>query len=619
MPITLGSNIASLRAQRQLSGADSRLSTVFERLSSGQRINRASDDAAGLAISDSLGADRRVFTQGIRNFNDGLSLLNIADSTVSELSNIVIRIQELAEQSANGPLSHVQRASLDEEAQALRKEFFRVSRTSEFNDLNLFDGTLSSGISLQGGYGTDGLIQSSLGGVMGDGTFEPPTSFSTTNNTYAIETGDFNGDGIIDLATVQSLANSVSIHIGNGDGTFAAANSVVVSATINTLSVADFNNDGILDLATNVNNLTDNAYVFTGNGNGTFTHTATISSIPVVTDGVDVADLDGDGDIDLVFQDSVALYVALNSGDGTFTASGISNPTTAYSFDIQTGDVNGDGMADVVISSYNDYAAEVLISVGDGTFQSAGSYAVPGGAQEIKLGDLNDDGNLDMVIAHNSQNGVSVLLGNGDGSFQGNQFYSTGDIQNSIDIADFNGDGFLDVFTSSSATPGGSILLGAGDGTLELSSTIPSIGTGNFRATTGDFNSDGVVDLAVGRTSGVNVLLGSTREGIAPLLDFSLKTQADAMQALAPLSDKLQSLAEQRGVIGAYQARLGSAINTLQVSSENYAAAQSRIRDSDIAFESANLTRLQILQQSAAAVLSQANQQPALALRLLQT
>lgn len=102
MPITLGTNINSLKTQRQLGLTEQSLGTVFERLSSGQRINRASDDAAGLAISESLRVDRRVFNQGIRNLNDGLSVLNIADSTVEELSGIVIRIQELAAQAANG-------------------------------------------------------------------------------------------------------------------------------------------------------------------------------------------------------------------------------------------------------------------------------------------------------------------------------------------------------------------------------------------------------------------------------------------------------------------------------------------------------------------------------------
>lgn len=83
-------------------GTDDRLSIVFERLASGQRINSASDDAAGLAISESLNTDKRVYNQGIRNLNDGLSLRNIADSTVGEISSIVLRIRVLATQSAIG-------------------------------------------------------------------------------------------------------------------------------------------------------------------------------------------------------------------------------------------------------------------------------------------------------------------------------------------------------------------------------------------------------------------------------------------------------------------------------------------------------------------------------------
>ena len=84
MPITLGTNINSLGAQRQLSLSNEKLSTVFERLSSGQRINRAVDDAAGLAVSDSLRVDSRVFNQGIRNLNDGISVLNLLESYADE-------------------------------------------------------------------------------------------------------------------------------------------------------------------------------------------------------------------------------------------------------------------------------------------------------------------------------------------------------------------------------------------------------------------------------------------------------------------------------------------------------------------------------------------------------
>ena len=136
MKVTLGSNIASLRGQRQFDKTSAELGTVFERLASGQRINRASDDAAGLAIADALRSDTRVLRQGVRNLNDGLSLLNITDKALENLSGIVIRLQELSEQSANGVYSDMQRKAIDREAQALREEYQRIGATTRFNGLD---------------------------------------------------------------------------------------------------------------------------------------------------------------------------------------------------------------------------------------------------------------------------------------------------------------------------------------------------------------------------------------------------------------------------------------------------------------------------------------------------
>ena len=102
MAISLGSNISSLQAQRRLSDATGTLSKIFEQLSSGLRINRASDDAAGLAIAQDLNSTTRVYSKAILNANDGQSILSIADSTLDNLSSVVMRIRELSEQSANG-------------------------------------------------------------------------------------------------------------------------------------------------------------------------------------------------------------------------------------------------------------------------------------------------------------------------------------------------------------------------------------------------------------------------------------------------------------------------------------------------------------------------------------
>lgn len=105
MPISIGSNISSLRAQRRLASNAERLSATFARLSSGLRINKASDDPAGLAVASSLYADSRVYTQGIRNLNDGISCRAIANGAIENLKTVLSRAKELAEQSANGVYS----------------------------------------------------------------------------------------------------------------------------------------------------------------------------------------------------------------------------------------------------------------------------------------------------------------------------------------------------------------------------------------------------------------------------------------------------------------------------------------------------------------------------------
>lgn len=202
MVVSLNSNLASLGANRRLADSTGQLSSVFERLASGQRINRASDDAAGLAIASALNTDRRVYSQGIRNINDGVSVLNIADSTLSQLSEVVTRIRELAEQASNGTFSTDQRASLDAEAQALTKEFLRIARSSEFNGINIFDGSLQ-GLRVQGGYGLDGSIFSTIGGALATGTFlSAVTAFdSALTSEINIALADVNGDGNLDLVS----------------------------------------------------------------------------------------------------------------------------------------------------------------------------------------------------------------------------------------------------------------------------------------------------------------------------------------------------------------------------------------------------------------------------------
>ena len=150
MPITINSNIASLQAQRRLGIASESLNATYERLSSGQRINKASDDAAGLAIADSLRADQRVAQVAVRNANDGISTVAIADGALSEIGNVLSRLAELSEQSANGTFSTTQRSALQNEFSALGSEVERIAVTTKFNGVNLLSG--GNAIVLQVGF-----------------------------------------------------------------------------------------------------------------------------------------------------------------------------------------------------------------------------------------------------------------------------------------------------------------------------------------------------------------------------------------------------------------------------------------------------------------------------------
>jgi flagellin len=139
--IRINTNMGSLNTQRHLMRATARVSRSMERLSSGLRINRAADDAAGLAISEGLKSDIRALDVVTRNAADGISVVQTADGALDEVSNILIRMRELAMQSANGTVTNDQRLHLDAEFQTLIQEITRIGEGTEFNGMKLLDGS----------------------------------------------------------------------------------------------------------------------------------------------------------------------------------------------------------------------------------------------------------------------------------------------------------------------------------------------------------------------------------------------------------------------------------------------------------------------------------------------
>ncbi len=614
MALTILSNIASVQAQRRLSQSTARLQKTFQRLSSGLRINTPSDDSAGLAIASGLNVDTRVFNQGTRNINDGISLLNIAEGSLNELSNIVVRLRELASQSANGTLASNQRRALDAEAQALSKEYTRIAQTTSFNNLNLLNGT-NPGNSIQAGYGTSGSLAADVGGAIGDGTFAAFTTYTTLAQPTYAEIADLNADGNLDLAINVRTAGATMIYLGNGDATFKAP----VSYTANTqpfhATFSDFNGDGMVDVVSS--SLTDGALsVRLGNGDGTF-KVATSVGAPASTHIPGVGDLNGDGLSDIVADGaSNVVAVMLSNGNGTFrvtqTLTQISNP-----WEVQTDDLNNDGIADLSIISLADGVISVSLGNGDGTFRTSQTYRTGLGAA-FSTSDFNNDGFLDILTGDELDDTLSLLYGNGDGTFKARSVINTGDGPKQPELGDFNGDGITDISVGNLNAGSVSIFLGNGNGTWRIGQTITNSGTvpGSPVA---DFNNDGVLDLFVASQSGnfFQILTGSSHSGTGPLLAFSLKTRYESLQAMGQFTTALNNINKQRGTVGALQSRYGYALNVIQQSSANFAEAASRIVDADVAEEAASLVSTKILQQAATAVLAQANTLPRTALDLL--
>lgn len=618
--ITFGSNISSLSTQRSLARTGRELLTVSERLSSGQRINRASDDAAGLAIAKDLDLRKLVAEQGKRNVGDANSALSIADGSLQELTNITIRQAEIAQQASNGVYGGRQRIALEREANALVNEFNRIVDTTSFNGIQLLNPS-SSSISIQHGFGSSEstaiAIGSELGPAAGDGTFTQNANYSMSG-AASLTLGDLNGDGNLDL--VSSNANFVMSRLGNGDGTFGSATSIAGLGLAIAPALGDFNNDGRLDLVS-PDQSSGQIQLNLGNGDGSF---AAATSFSTGTGGLATmssGDVNGDGNLDVVLSTGTAgAALLLGRGNGTF------GTAISMSYGGALGDMNHDGILDLVDARAG--TTYTQLGRGDGTFGTARTSSNPLLAAALPtLRDINGDGNIDVIASVFDK--LTVATGNGDGTVQNavQVALNGGGADNNpgvVVVADFNGDRYLDLAVNTN-NAGPEVHLNNGDGTFRsgISSSLGLSDTAqSFVA--GDLNADGLIDVVAGfNTGGANsayVGLGKAdasgrRNPFEYAFDFS--TQASTRSAIGAIASYRLRIARERGVIGAGQSRLGTVTGNLDTTIENTAAAASRILDADLADESAHFAKLRILQQAGSAVLAQANEQPRIALSLL--
>jgi flagellin len=615
MAVTIGSNITSSIARRNLDRAGDRVAETLTRLSSGLRINRASDDAAGLAISTSLRTDARVFGQGLRNLSDGISALSIADSTLGELGSVAIRLRELATQSANGTFSLTQRRALQTESDQLISEFNRVIGTTSFNGLKLYDGSLSD-LRLQAGYGIAGGIGVGIGQELrrtrGTGSFSVSSLglASTDDGTLA----DVNGDGRADL--LVSSSTSVQVRLSNGDGTFGAATNVNFSGNVIDFAVGDLNGDGAADIvAISAGNQLAS---YSGTGQGTFGAAQVLASLSFTGSQIFLADTSGDGRLDIITNasggggyvfSSTASGSYVNSGFNGFGGIGATRNIRGFA------DLNGDGRSDIITGA-GDSNFGISLSNGDGSF---GAYTSLTGlliesGESITWGDFNRDGTIDLAYVNNGYD-LFIRNGNGDGTFQAARTIGSTTGSGELSAGDYDNDGYLDLLVGFYGQ-NSSVLFGNGAGSFNRTTTFSNgLGSG-LGAAQGDIDGDGVTDLLY--QVGGNISIGRAQTATTNTASFlDLLSQSSARSSLTTIDGILDRLNRERGLIGASQSRIESAFAALGAARENSLAAESRISNADIASESAELVRATILQQAASGLLAQANAQPALALQLL--
>ncbi|MFH1277187.1 MAG: FG-GAP-like repeat-containing protein [Candidatus Eisenbacteria bacterium] len=409
----------------------------------------------------------------------------------------------------------------------------------DFNE----DGILDLVVCNAHGYSVSVMIGRGTGGV-GDGTFEPRVDYTVGSGTHALVVEDFNEDGIADLASCGWNSDNVSVLIGNGsagvgDGTFGDLRNYLVGDAPRRLVSADFDGDGILDLAT-CEYYGRSLSILTGNGtggvgNGRFSQARSYPAGGAAWSLV-AGDFDGDDRPDLLVASPHTGGVGLHrgNGDGTVRVS-LRAEVGDSSRTLVPGDWNEDGALDLAVPCRTDstgWIVRILLGEEGEGFTAASVCSIGAGPIDAASADFDEDGILDLVTANRTDATLSILRGGGtggtgDGTFENFSACSLTDAPSAVEIADLDGDGILDMLVSERAGDRVEVLLGngtsgVGDGTFGPPSPF-AVGLDPAGAAIGDFDDDGTADGAVALwgENEVAILLGDGSGGFAAPVTYA--------------------------------------------------------------------------------------------------
>ena len=509
-------NIAALNSYRNLTGNNNAVSKNLEKLSSGYRINRAGDDAAGLAISEKMRAQITGLNTAQKNAQDGVSLVQTAEGAMTEVHSMLNRMVELADQSANGTYAdEVDRENLQKEISSLKEEINRIADSTNFNGINLLDGSLSTG-KLPTFTGLDGLT---------------PTTIAATGNKTELTIGN--------VATGVAQGKEYSLTFNYTDANGAAKEKTIKLTAKDGQTLVDANGKEYTLGTTGQASAEEMAKAFAGA-------------------------LSADSEVGGQFT------VTANTGKLSFVSK-------------ETGSTGGSKVL-AATTKYDTTSATLTAAQTAGTDAKV-EYDFQN-MEKDKVFTVNGEKFVFATAGKQFDSDVNVLEITGTAPTQDEVGKMAGMIANKLGLSDDQVKDNGQKITFSASAGNGGLTLQIGDTADKFNQMTVSVGDMHAKA------------------------LG--------ISDVDISTQAGAKAAVDKIKSAINSVSSTRGDLGAIQNRLEHTINNLSVSAENMTAAESRIRDVDMANEMMAYTKNNILVQSSQAMLAQANQLPQGVLQLLQ-